>query len=101
DEIACLTNEGYLLIFSATELPELARGKGLKMMQIPAAKLKSREEYMMTAVAIPAHGALKITAGSRHITLKQKDFDHYRSERAHRGLKLPRGFQKVDVMEIV
>ncbi|MFT4581074.1 MAG: topoisomerase-4 subunit A [Gammaproteobacteria bacterium] len=101
DEIACLTNEGYLLIFRATELPELARGKGLKMMQIPAAKLKSRDEYMMAAVAIPPHGTLKITAGSRHITLKQKDFDHYRSERAHRGLKLPRGFQKVDIMEMV
>jgi topoisomerase-4 subunit A len=101
DEIACLTNEGYLLIFSASELPELARGKGLKMIQIPAAKSKTREEFMMNAVVIPPRGALKISAGNRHITLKQKDFDHYRSERARRGLKLPRGFQKVDTMEVV
>ena len=101
DEIACVTNEGYLLIFAATELPELARGKGLKMMQIPAAKSKKREEYMMSAVVIPVGGALKVTAGSRHITLKQKDFAHYRSERARRGLKLPRGFQKVEFVEVV
>jgi topoisomerase-4 subunit A len=101
DEIACLSNEGYLLIFAARELPELARGKGLKMMQIPPAKLQNRAEYMMAAIVIPAHGALKITAGNRHITLKQKDFDHYRSERARRGLKLPRGLQKVDAIELV
>ena len=101
DEIACLTNEGYLLIFAADELPVLARGKGLKMMQIPAAKLRSREEFMMSALVLTPGSALKITAGNRHITLKQKDFDHYRSERARRGLKLPRGFQKVDAMEVV
>ena len=101
DEIACLTNDGYLLIFAAAELPVLARGKGLKMMQVPPAKLKNRDEYMMSAVAIPTGGELKITAGNRHITLKQKDFTRYRSERAHRGLKLPRGFQRVDAMDVV
>lgn len=101
DEIACLTNEGYLLIFAAAELPILARGKGLKMMQVPPAKLKNREEFMMSAVVIPLGGALKIAAGSRHITLKQKDFERYRSERARRGLKLPRGFQRVNTMEVV
>lgn len=101
DEIACVTNEGYLLIFPASELPELARGKGLKMMQIPAARLKKREEFLKSAVVIPPRGAIKITAGSRHITLKQKDLDRYRAERARRGLKLPRGFQKVDSMEVV
>jgi topoisomerase-4 subunit A len=46
DEIACVTNEDYLLVFPARQLPELARGKGLKMMQIPAAKLENREEFM-------------------------------------------------------
>jgi len=101
DEIACLTSEGYLLIFAANELPELSRGKGLKMMQVPAAKLKKREEFVKCAVVIPPRGALKITAGNRHITLKQKDFERYRSERARRGLKLPRGFQRVDAMEVV
>ena len=101
DDIACVTNEGYLLIFSASELPELARGKGLKMMQIPAAKLKKRDEFMMSACVLSPGSGLRITAGSRHITLKQKDLKRYRSERARRGLKLPRGFQKVDLMDVV
>jgi topoisomerase-4 subunit A len=71
------------------------------MIQIPPAKLKKREEFVKCAVVIPPRGALKITAGNRHITLKQKDFERYRSERARRGLKLPRGFQRVDAMEVV
>ena len=101
DDIACVTNDGYLLIFSASELPVLARGKGLKMMQIPAAKLKKRAEFMMSACVLPRGLALRVTAGSRHITLKPKDLKRYRSERARRGLKLPRGFQKVDMMDVI
>lgn len=101
DDIACVTNEGYLLIFAASELPELARGKGLKMMQIPAAKLKKREEFMMSSCVLSPGSALRITAGSRHITIKGKDLKHYRSERARRGMKLPRGFQKVDAMDVI
>jgi len=46
-------------------------------------------------------GGLRITAGSRHITLKNKDLDHYRGDRARRGLKLPRGFQKVEAIDVV
>ncbi len=101
DEIACITNAGYLLIFAAGELPKLARGKGLKMMQIPAVKLDQRDEFMKCVIVVPPRGAIKITAGSRHITLKQKDLEHYRAERARRGLKLPRGFHRVEAMEVV
>ncbi|TDJ61908.1 MAG: DNA topoisomerase IV subunit A, partial [Proteobacteria bacterium] len=98
DLIACVTNEGYLLIFAAAELPKLARGKGLKMMQIPPAKRQKREEFIKCAVVVPLRGTIKIGAGNRHITLKPKDLVRYRAERARRGLKLPRGFQRVDTM---
>jgi len=34
------------------------------------------------------------------LNLKIDDLEHYRGERARRGLKLPRGFQKVDKVEL-
>jgi topoisomerase-4 subunit A len=43
---------------------------------------------------------LIVRAGARHLRLKLKDMEHYVGERARRGAKLPRGFQKVDGVEI-
>ncbi|MBD3648960.1 MAG: hypothetical protein HUJ31_16260 [Pseudomonadales bacterium] len=40
-------------------------------------------------------------SGKRNLKLNIDDLEHYRGERARRGLKLPRGFQKVDRVELV
>lgn len=99
DWIACASSAGHLLIFPIAELPMLARGKGQKILQIPAAKLKSREETMKAITVLGPEDDLRIYAGSRHITLKEADQEHYIADRARRGMKLPRGFQRVDRME--
>lgn len=99
DWIACVSNVGHLLIFPIAELPVLGRGKGQKIMQVPAAKLKSGEEFMSAITVLGPEDNLRLYAGNRHLTLKEIDQEHYISERARRGLKLPRGFQRVDRME--
>ena len=99
DWIACASSAGHLLIFPIEELPMLARGKGQKILQIPAAKLKSGEETMKAITVLGPDDDLRIYSGNRHITLKELDQEHYIGERARRGMKLPRGFQRVDRME--
>ena len=42
DRIVVVTTEGHLLMFSVAELPELDKGKGNKLIEIPKAKLQSR-----------------------------------------------------------
>lgn len=98
--IAALSNDGRLLIFSAKELPTLARGKGNKMLGISTPRLQTREEYMLAAAPMQEDDTLIIYAGKRHLSLKLSDLEHYRGERGRRGNKLPRGFQKVDYIEI-
>lgn len=98
--IAAFTTEGRLLIFEAKELPELGRGKGNKLINIPSAALKSRTEFLGHVVIFSESDALTVYSGKRHITLTLKELTHYRGERARRGLKLPRGFQKVDRVEL-
>jgi topoisomerase-4 subunit A len=98
--IAAVSNDGRLLVFPVTELPELARGKGNKIINIPSARVKSREEYVMAVSVISPGQMLTLYSGKRHITLKPADLDHYRGERGRRGNKLPRGFQKVDQVEV-
>lgn len=94
--IAAFTSQGRLLIFPATELPELARGKGNKIINIPSAAVKSREEVMAHVLVFYEKDSITVFSGKRHIHLTLKELTHYRGERARRGLKLPRGFQKVD-----
>ena len=98
--IAAVSNEGRMLVFPVTELPQLARGKGNKIINIPSSRLQSREEYVVDYGIIPSGGALVVHSGKRYLVMKDKDLDHYRGERGRRGHKLPRGFQKVDRLDI-
>ena len=99
--VACATNSGHLLVFPLAEMPRMARGKGQKIMQIPSTKLRSREEIMQTITVLKPGQELRIYSGNRHLTLKDADQQHYVADRARRGLKLPRGFQRVDRIEAV
>ncbi|GAB3094325.1 DNA topoisomerase IV subunit A [Aestuariicella hydrocarbonica] len=100
DLLAAISNEGRLLVFPVSELPELARGKGNKIMNIPSARVQSREEFVVALEVISAGEQLVVYSGKRHLTLKISDLDHYRGERGRRGNKLPRGFQNVDAAEV-
>lgn len=98
--IAAISNEGRLLVFPAADLPQMARGKGNKMISIPTARAASREELMVSAVAFNAEDTLLVYSGKRHLNLKFSDLEHYLGERGRRGNKLPRGFQNVDRIEV-
>ncbi len=98
--LAVISNEGRLLIFPASELPTLARGKGSKLINIPAAQAASQEELMIHVLFFTESQALRIHSGKRHLTLKLADMEHYKGERGRRGNKLPRGFQRVERLEI-
>ena len=96
DLVAAVSSEGRLLIFPVRDLPQLARGKGNKIMAIPAARLAAREEYVVAVAVFAAERGVMLYAGKRHITLKAADLERYRGERGRRGNRLPRGFQRVD-----
>ena len=96
--IAVAVSSGHLLVFGAHELPELARGKGNKLVQIPPALLK--EGHRVTAITVlPALRSLRVIAGKRHVTLSPSDLENFVGERARRGKLLPRGFQRVDELQ--
>jgi topoisomerase-4 subunit A len=99
--IAAASNEGRLLIHALDELPQMARGKGVKIMQVPAERLRAREEFMVACAVVPAYAGLTIYAGKRRLTLKPSELGLYRLERGRRGKKLPRGLQRVDALEVM
>ncbi|MCP4995166.1 MAG: DNA topoisomerase IV subunit A [Gammaproteobacteria bacterium] len=100
DLVVAITNEGRMLAFPVSDLPALARGKGNKIIGIPGKRVLDREEFVVALVCVPEGGRLVAYSGKRHISLKGSDLEHYRGERGRRGNKLPRGFQRVDALEI-
>jgi topoisomerase-4 subunit A len=100
DRIVAVTTEGHLLMFSVADLPELDRGRGNKLIEIPRAKLQSGEERL-AAIAVVAEGSGEVTlhAGQRKLTLKWADLVEYGGNRAQRGGLLPRGLRRVDRIE--
>ena len=98
--VVAISNEGRMLAFPLTELPELARGKGNRIINIPTSRLQAREEFMLTVAVVAEGQSLVIYSGKRHHNVKFSDLEHYIGERGRRGNKLPRGFQKVDRVEV-
>ena len=99
--VAAITNEGRMLIFPVADLPTMARGKGNKVVSIPAARSESRDEFMVAVKVVTMDDTIVVTSGKRQKKLQVGELDHYIGERGLRGNKLPRGFQKVDKVEVI
>ncbi|MGH8153289.1 MAG: DNA topoisomerase IV subunit A, partial [Rhodanobacteraceae bacterium] len=100
DRVVAVTTAGHLLMFSVADLPELERGRGNKLIEIPRAKLKSGEERVAgIAVVAEGSGGVTVYAGQRKLILKWSDLVDYGGNRAQRGGMLPRGLRHVDRIE--
>lgn len=93
--VAAVSSAGYLLVFPVTELPELSRGKGNKIIGIPAAKIKSGEEVLCAITTFSLDEPLILVSGKRHLTIRGADIENYFGERGRRGGLLPKGFRNV------
>jgi topoisomerase-4 subunit A len=101
DALLCaVSTEGKLLAFPIKDLPELPRGKGNKIFGLSSAKAASREEYMTGVAVVAPSQSLVVRSGERKMTLKFADLKEYRGERAQRGAVLPRGWRKVDRLDV-
>jgi topoisomerase-4 subunit A len=94
DRIVAVTSAGHLLAFPLAELPELDKGKGNKIIEIPKAK-RGTEKVVAVAV-VPPGGTLAIKSGARTMSLSFRELEPYLGTRGSRGGLLPRGWQKVD-----
>ncbi len=95
DWVAAVSSIGRMLMFPISELTLLPKGKGLKIIQIPPAKLKTREEYVVAMTTMGETDNLVIYSGQRFTTMKSTDQEYYIGERGRRGNMLPRGYRNV------
>ncbi len=100
DRLVAVTSDGRMLVIPANDLPELTRGKGNKIIGIPPKAVAERTEYVIDILAVPDGGRVRLNSGKRYLNLRAADLNAYEGERGRRGNKLPRGFQKVDGVEL-
>ena len=101
DQLVVITLEGRLLMFPLKDMPILPRGKGNKIIHIPAKDASARKDAVIMVRMLPKGSSITIYAGKRTLTLKPGNLEDYSGKRGQRGRKLPRGYQKVDDVEIV
>ena len=99
--LVSITSAGRMLIFPVRDLPALSKGKGNKIISIPAVNAKARSELLVKLFLISEQASLEFHSGKRKITLKPEDLQKFRAERGRKGSQLPRGLHSnVDIVVI-
>lgn len=95
-----VTQQGRLLTFPITELPQLPRGKGNKLINIPGAEAKARKDYVVDWAVVSPEQTVLVHAGKKYLRFKRQDLETFRGERGRRGATLPKGYQKVSRLTV-
>jgi topoisomerase-4 subunit A len=98
--IAAVSSSGRLLMFDLKELPELAKGRGNRLIGIPGRKYAAGEEKLVAIAVVPEGAALMVHTDKRAMTLKWDDTAPYDGERGRRGALLPKGWRKVERLTV-
>ncbi len=97
--IVAITSQGYIGVIPLKELPQLSKGKGNKIINVPPKKLKAGEEIVGAMHCVSEDDKLTIHVGKKFKSMNFKELQDYLIERGKRGSKLPRGWQNIDWVE--
>jgi topoisomerase-4 subunit A len=92
-------SEGKMLVFKVSDVPEMPKGKGNKLYDIPTKKAAAREEYLTGITVIAPKTGVVLWNGEKSKTLEWAELKEYVGQRAQRGSAMPRGWKTIDRLE--
>jgi topoisomerase-4 subunit A len=98
--LVAVSSEGKMLAFDVKDVPEMPRGKGNKLFDIPSKKAAARAELLKAVAVVPPSGKLILWSTDRQKTLTWGELKAYRGQRAQRGSVLPRGWREIERLEV-
>ncbi len=99
--MAAVTTKGRLLLFPVSQMPQLDKGKGNKIIAIPKKELESSEpEKLKLLKILPDNENLVINTKRDSLILNKGNQENYIGKRAQRGKKLPRGYQVIKSLKV-
>jgi len=100
EQIVAISSEGHMVITPLAQLPQMARGKGNKIINVPSKKLNAGEEAVVATTLIRPDEKLVVHSGKKYKTMKPTELEIYAGERGRRGLKLPQGYRNVEQLVV-
>ena len=100
EQIVAISSEGHMIVTSLEQLPQMARGKGNKIINVPTKRLKAGEEDVVASTLLRPDEKLVVHSGKKYKTMKPAELEIYAGERGRRGLKLPQGYRNVDELVV-
>ncbi|PVZ85131.1 DNA topoisomerase IV subunit A [Serratia sp. S1B] len=100
DMLLSISTAGRMLMFPVADLPQLSKGKGNKIISIPAAQAASGEDKLAWLFVLPPQTSITLHVGKRKLKLRPEDLQKFRAERGRKGTLLPRGLQRIDRVEL-
>ena len=97
--IFAVSNEGRALLFAASELPELDKGKGNQIIGIARKDFAAGQRLAHLAL-LSSEDSIILYAGKQKLTIQPRDFDAYQGTRGHKGQWLPKGYRRVERVEV-
>ncbi|PHM61970.1 DNA topoisomerase IV subunit A [Xenorhabdus ishibashii] len=101
DMLLAITKAGRMLMFPVADLPQLSKGKGNKIVSIPATQAASGEDMLAWLLVLPPQSSITLYFGKRKLLLHPEDLQKFRAERGRKGTLLPRGLQRIERVEVV
>lgn len=97
--LLAISAAGRMLIFPLTDLPQLTKGKGNKIISILADDFASGVDKLTWLLLLSEQSSITFHVGKRKIKMAGDELQKFRGERGRRGV-LMRGLQRIDRVEI-
>ena len=99
DLLLAITKAGRMLLFPVSDLPQLSKGKGNKIINITGAQAASGEDLLVWLMVIPPQASITLYFGKRKLKFKS-ELQKYRAERGRKGTSLPRGLHNIERIDV-
>ena len=96
-----VSKQGRMLLYRANEIKVLPRGKGLKLMRIPAGKLDSGIDGLADFACCADNDSVELHSGRKKLKLKPEDIAERIGIRDRMGESLPSQVQRIDYIEVI
>jgi len=100
DMLAAVTTTGQMLVFKVKNLPQMPKGKGNKILNVPTAKFAKGEEAVVGVAVFSSDKHLVVHTAKGDLDVSPEELEMYEGDRAQRGGRLPKGYQEAKGVEV-
>lgn len=97
DRVVLLTTEGKLLVLESHTLPQMAKGKGNKIIQLD----RKKGECLQAVLTIGEKDKIRLKSERKQAILTPQVLDHYWGERGQKGQPGPKGLGRIQFFEAI